>query len=169
MSRTGLAHAEAHPACDATRISFTASRYTRVSSGVHPELQADIQAPAAMNAVLSNSLIAAYYGLGLVGLLGIALLPLRAIATGRRIRLWHSSSFGRAMLYLFGAVAFAAIIFSAFQVAGAVQCLSDANCSATRGGGWFFLALLGGCYIAFEMFSFSVLYMLRKHVTPNYR
>lgn len=105
----------------------------------------------------------AIYALGFLGLFGVSLLPLRAFLVLRRNAfLWHSSSIGKVSLLLVGAAAVAAIALGIPQIAGVFRCLTEMRCGANRASGWFFLAVFGVCYLAFELFSVTVLAVARR-------
>ena len=103
------------------------------------------------------------YVLGFLGLFGISLLPIRAtLALRRNAFLWRSSFIGKAALILVGAAAVAAIAFGVPQIASVFRCLTEMYCGANRASGWFFLAVFGACYLAFELFSIIVLAVARR-------
>ena len=103
------------------------------------------------------------YALGFIGLFGISLLPLRAfLALRRNAFLWRSSATGKISLILVGAAAVVAIALGIPQIAGVFRCLTEMHCGANRASGWFFLAIFGACYIAFEVFSALILTAARK-------
>ena len=103
------------------------------------------------------------YALGFIGLFGISLLPLRAfLALRRNAFLWHSSAIGKSSLILVGAAAVIALVLGIPQIAGVFRCLTEMYCGANRASGWFFLAIFGACYLAFELFSVIVLAVARK-------
>jgi hypothetical protein len=103
------------------------------------------------------------YALGFLGLFGITLLPLRAfLALRRSSYLWRVSNLGKASLLVVAATAIAAIAFGIPQIAGVFRCLTETYCGANRASGWFFLAIFGVCYLAFEVISSAVLAVARK-------
>ena len=103
------------------------------------------------------------YALGFIGLFGISLLPIRAtLALGRNAFLWRSSLIGNAALIIVGAAAIAAIAFGIPQIAGVFRCLNEMHCGANHASGWFFLAVFGACYLAFELVSIIVLAVARR-------
>jgi len=103
------------------------------------------------------------YALGFLGLFGISLLPIRAtLALRRNAFLWRSSFIGKAALILVGATAVTAIAFGILQIAGVFRCLTEMHCGANRASGWFFLAVFGACYLAFELVSIIVLAVARR-------
>jgi NADH:ubiquinone oxidoreductase subunit 6 (subunit J) len=103
------------------------------------------------------------YALGFIGLFGVSLLPLRAfVALRRNAFLWHSSATGKTSLILVGAAALIALILGIPQIAGVFRCLTELHCGANRASGWFFLAIFGAYYLAFELFSAIVLTVARR-------
>jgi len=101
--------------------------------------------------------------LGFIGLFGISLLPIRAtLALRRNAFLWRSSFIGKAALIIVGAASIAAIAFGIPQIAGVFRCLNEMHCGANRASGWFFLAVFGACYLAFELVSIIVLAVARR-------
>lgn len=103
------------------------------------------------------------YALGFLGLFGVSLLPIRAfLALRRNAFLWQSSVLGKTSLILVGAAAVSAIAIGIPQIAGVFRCLTEMHCGANRASGWFFLAVFGACYLAFELVSVFVLEIARK-------
>jgi NADH:ubiquinone oxidoreductase subunit 6 (subunit J) len=103
------------------------------------------------------------YALGFIGLFGVSLLPLRAfVALRRDAFLWHSSVTGKTSLILVGAAALIALVLGIPQIAGVFRCLTELHCGANRASGWFFLAIFGVYYLAFELFSAIVLTVARR-------
>ena len=103
------------------------------------------------------------YALGFLGLFGISLLPLRAfLALRRNASLWQSSAIGKVSLVLIGAAAVVAISFGVVLIADVFRCLTEMRCGANRASGWFFLAMFGACYLAFEILSITILTVARK-------
>ncbi len=108
------------------------------------------------------------YALGIVGLFGITLLPLRASrALLRDTNLWRVSSFGKAILTVVAIAGIAAIALSVPHVARVFRCLTEGFCGPNRASGWFALCFVGAFYAMFEAVSITALTLARKRCGPR--
>lgn len=108
------------------------------------------------------------HALGLVGLFGITLLPLRAFrALARNTNLWRVSGLGKAALIVVAIAAIAAISLSVPHFSRVFRCLTEGLCGPNRASGWLALCFVGAFYLMFEAVSIAALMLARKWRRPS--
>jgi hypothetical protein len=93
--------------------------------------------------------------LGLIGFIGVTLLPIRAFKLLRRHAIsWRSSVANRVAFVLLVVATMAVVLYGLPHLARVFACLTDMRCGANRAGGMISLALFGVGYLAFEAVAF---------------
>ncbi len=94
-----------------------------------------------------------FYGLGVVGLVGLTTLWFRAWQFGRQRlgALWLRSLIGKiSAVFTIGAFAYVSSVWL-FAVRKVVGCLTDPPCGPNKAAGWIALAIFGGTYLVLEL------------------
>jgi len=101
--------------------------------------------------------------LGLVGFVGVTLLPLRSFQLMRKYaRGWRSSELSRVALILVAVASAAVVVYGAPLLIGLFHCLTDLRCGPNRAGGMISLALFGVGYLAFEVVALVAKLLAKK-------
>jgi hypothetical protein len=101
--------------------------------------------------------------LGLLGLVGVTLLPLRTFQLLRMYtRSWRSSVPSRAALVLVAVAAVSVALYGLPHLARVLACLTDMRCGANRAGGMISLAFFGAGYLAFEFVAVVAKFVARR-------
>ena len=92
------------------------------------------------------------FALGLLGVLGVTLLPLRTFQLLRKHgRHWHSSMACRIAVLIVALAATVSILYGLPYLVRVFNCLTDMRCGANRAGGLISFAFFGACYLGFEI------------------
>jgi hypothetical protein len=103
------------------------------------------------------------YAAGFIGLLAVALLPLRVFCTLRSIaRVSRQSQAWRVAFWLIAVAGVVALAVAAPNLTSAVRCLTEAVCGGNRASGWFFFVAIGAVYVMFELVTRVTLFTARK-------
>lgn len=115
------------------------------------------------HSIQSSLFTAAIYAFGVIGLFGIALLPIRAFSLIRtNISLWATGRNGKLLLISIFIVCSALLFLYIELTVGVSRCLLGYYCSANRAGGWFKLCSIGVIYSFFELASALFRHMSRE-------
>ena len=106
---------------------------------------------------------ATFLGLGIIGLFGITLLPVRAFVHLRRLwRTTLSATGDRVAFALLSLTSLGTITASVWLTIHVSRCLLGYHCSANAAGGWLSLAGIGFWYLAYELTALVILSIRRR-------